>query len=307
MKNWPSLRILVALVAVLALFAAACGDDDSSGTTTTAAAATTQVTEAPTTTVEVFDVNAAVAAYAATIPEGFNAVGDITAFKDAVAASDALLIDVREPGEYVEGHLPGAINIPLRTLADNLDKVPTDRQVFIYCKSGHRAGMGLSSLGMLGYDNVSAFPPGYAGWTDAGEEVTTDEPTAEIYTIPEIPAEMLVAVGGFLSTIPEGWLSAGDVSSVKEAMGAGAQMLDVRTADEYAVGHIPEAISIPLRELGVRFDEVPTDSQVISYCKSGHRQAMSVPIIHILGNSGAKGFPGSYNSWTAANEPVDSA
>lgn len=305
MKHWPSIRILVALVAVLALLAGACGDDDSS--TTTTAAATTQATEATTTTVEAFDVNAAVTAYAASIPEGFNAIGDIEAFKDAVAASDALLIDVREPGEYEEGHLPGAINIPLRILADNLDKIPADRQVFIYCKSGHRAGMGLSSLGMLGYTNVTSFPPGYGGWTDAGEEVSTEVPTAETYAVPEIPAEMLAAVGGFLSTIPEGWLSAGDVSSVKDAMAAGAATVDVRTADEYAAGHIPDALGIPLRELGTRFSEIPADSQVISYCKSGHRQAMSVPIMHVLGNSGAKGFPGSYNAWTGANEPVETA
>jgi rhodanese-related sulfurtransferase len=306
MKNWPSVRIMVALVAVLALFAASCGDDDST-TTTTEAAATTQATEAPTTTVETFDVNAAVTAYAAAIPEGFNAVGDITAFKDAVDASGALLIDVREVAEYEEGHLPGAINIPLRTLADNLDKIPADRQVFIYCKSGHRAGMGLSSLGMLGYGNVTAFPPGYAGWTAAGEVVSTEVPTAEIYTVPEIPGEMLAAVGGFLSTIPEGWLSAGDVSTVNDAIDAGAQMLDVRTADEYAAGHIPGALGIPLREIGVRFNEIPTDAQVISYCKSGHRQAMSVPIIHVLGNSGTKGFPASYNGWTEASQPVETA
>jgi rhodanese-related sulfurtransferase len=167
--------------------------------------------------------------------------------------------------------------------------------------------MGLSSLGMLGYGNVTAFPPGYAGWTAAGEVVSTEVPTAEIHTVPEIPREMLAAVGGFLSTIPEGWLSAGDVSTVNDAIDAGAQMLDVRTADEYAAGHIPGALGIPLREIGVRFNEIPTDAQVISYCKSGHRQAMSVPIIHVLGNSGTKGFPASYNGWTEASQPVETA
>ena len=64
------------------------------------------------------------------------------------------------------------INIPLRDLAQNLDMIPTDRQVFIYSKSGWRAGIALSSLGLMGYGNVLAFPPGWNGWTEAGEPVT---------------------------------------------------------------------------------------------------------------------------------------
>ena len=91
---------------------------------------------------------------------------------------DLVILDVRTPEEYAEGHLEGAINIPLRELAQNLDMIPTDRQVFVYCKSGWRAGIALSSLGMMGYDNVLAFPPGWNGWTEAGEPVTTDVPDA---------------------------------------------------------------------------------------------------------------------------------
>lgn len=304
MKHRATARITVTIIAVLALVAASCSSD--SDTATTEATATTQATTT-TTTVETVDVVAAVNDYASTIPDGYNAVGDIVAFKDAVEASGALLIDVREPGEYEEGHLAGAVNIPLRTLTENLDKIPTDRQVFIYCKSGHRAGMGLSSLGMLGYDNVTAFPPGYAGWTAAGEPVTTDVATAETYEVPDIPDELYDAVNAFLTTIPEGWLSAGDVSKVKEAIDAGSAMLDVRTADEYAVGHIPGAENVPLREIATRYDEIPADAAVISYCKSGHRQAMSIPIMHVLGNETAKGFPASYNGWVDANEPVEAA
>ncbi len=155
-------RSLIATLLAFVLVLAACGSDDSADTTTTVApdsplasttttvaeeTTTTAPAEETTTTIELFDVQAAVAEYAANIPEGWMAVSDTTAFKDAVEASGALVIDVREEGEYAEGHIMDAINIPLRTLGDNLDKIPTDRQVFIYCKSGWRAGLGTSSLG----------------------------------------------------------------------------------------------------------------------------------------------------------------
>jgi len=303
MKNRVNARIAVTLVAVLALVVASCSSDEDTPAPTAAPTAA-PVTAAPT-TVAPFDIIGAVDAYASAIPAGFNAVGDITAFKDAVAASGALLVDVREVGEYAEGHIEGAINIPLRTLADNLNKIPSDRQVFVYCKSGYRASMALSSLGMLGYDNVLAFSPGWNGWTAAGEPVSTVTPAAEMYTVPDIPAELLAAVSGFLSTIPQGWLSAGDVTAVKDAIGAGAAVLDVRTAAEYSEGHIPNAVNVPLRELGARYDEIPTGTSLISYCKSGWRQGMSVPILHVLGISTAKGFTGSWKAWTEAAEPVE--
>ncbi len=297
-KGWG----LWVLVAALALVAAACGGDDETAETTPAETAAPTTVAAPTT----FDLVAAVDAYAAAIPEGFNAVGDITAFKDAMTAGGVLVIDVREAAEYAEGHIEGAINIPLRTLTENLDKIPTDRQVFVYCQSGHRAGMALSSLGMLGYTNVTSFPPGWAGWTEAGEAASTVEATAETFAVPDMPEAMFAAVDSFLTTIPEGWLSAGDAAKVNDAIGAGAFMLDVREPSEYAEGHVPGAMNVPLRQLAGMLDTIPTDSSVISYCKSGHRQAMSVPMLHVLGIAGAKGFPGSWQAWSAAELPVES-
>ncbi|MGI9528200.1 MAG: rhodanese-like domain-containing protein, partial [Acidimicrobiia bacterium] len=247
----------------------------------------------------------AVAEYAANIPEGWYAVSDTTAFKDAVAASDALVIDVRTPDEYAAGHIMDAVNIPLRTLGENLDKVPTDRQVFIYCKSGWRAGLATSSLGMVGYDNVLAYPPGWNGWTEAGEEINTEPIEAEVVGDPGFQPEMVEAVNGFLSTIPEGFLTAGDADTVEEAIAAGAFALDVRSPDEYAEGHIPTAENAPVRTLGVTAVEIPSDSNVIVYCKSGWRAALSVPIMHLLHNDTSKGFTGSWLAWTEADKPVE--
>ncbi len=49
---------------------------------------------------------------------------------------------------------------------------------------------------------------------------------------------------------------------------------------------------------------IPTDVQVVSYCKSGWRAALSLPVLHVLGVDNARGFSGSCAAWTAANEPV---
>ncbi|NND02886.1 MAG: hypothetical protein HKN91_08865, partial [Acidimicrobiia bacterium] len=257
-----------------------------------------------TTTMAALDINAVAADFTSTIPEGWLAVSDITAFKDAMTTANALVIDVREEGEYAEGHIEGAINIPLRSLSDNLDKIPTDRQVFVYCKSGLRAALAGSSLHMLGYDNVLIYPPSWNGWLDAGEPVSTTPTIAETFAMPDIDPELVTVADDFLNGIPEGFLSAGSVDSVKEAMTAGVALLDVRTPEEFAEGHIEGAFNISLRELTDGLDGIPTDNTVIVYCGSGHRAALAVPVLQMLGFDNTKVFSGSYKAWIAAGEPV---
>lgn len=49
------------------------------------------------------------------------------------------VIDVRTEGEFAEGHVPGALLLPVQTLSQHLDQVPADRPVLILCRTGHRA------------------------------------------------------------------------------------------------------------------------------------------------------------------------
>lgn len=294
---------LIGLTLIMAMISAGCSSGDDAATTTAPATATT-VEQATTTTAVAFDLNASVDEYLSSIPEGFYAVGDIDVFKEGVEASGALVIDVRETTEYAEGHIPGAVNIPIRTLAQNLDKVPTDRQVYVYCRTGFRAGQALSSLGMLGYDNVLSYKPGWVAWEEAGEEISTDVVEAEIVGAPEIEPVLLEAVDGFLSTIPDGYLSAGDPAKMQEATDAGAFLLDVRTAGEYADGYIEGATNLDLRDIAKGIDGVPTDANVITYCGSGHRSAMAVAALHVLAADNVTGYGGSYDSLVEGGLPV---
>ena len=296
------LRVFVAALAAMSLVVGACGDDDATETTMAATTMATTTTAATT-----FDLVGSVDEYLSGIPAGYMNVGDVTAFKDAITASGALVVDVRTEAEYADGHIDGAINIPLNSLGDNLDKIPTDRQVFVHCKSGHRAALAVSSLRMLGYDNVLAFGPGINGWTEAGESLTTVVPAAETFAVPAIPTMLVSSVGGFLSGMPEGYITAGGVDDIKTAMGTGAFLLDVRTADEYAGGFIGEAVNVPLADLAKNLDKIPTDRTVIVYCGSGYRAAVAAAALQTLGYDNVKVFTGSWKAWTSAGEPVSQA
>lgn len=105
------------------------------------------------------------------IPAGYYTITNVEGLKDRLKNPQTVLVDVREPSEYRSGHIPEAINIPLRTLTHNLDKIPSDRPVVLYCSTGYRSAMGVMTLHLLNYDNVMGFPPSFAGWKTAGEAI----------------------------------------------------------------------------------------------------------------------------------------
>lgn len=74
----------------------------------------------------------------------------------AAAHSDgAFVIDVREPTEYVEGHVPGALLVPLSTVINHVTEFPRDRRIFVICRSGNRSRGATDLLNRLGFDAVS--------------------------------------------------------------------------------------------------------------------------------------------------------
>ena len=67
-----------------------------------------------------------------------------------------VLLDVREPGEFNSGHIPGAKLMPLSTVASAAPKEIKDQgmRILVYCKAGGRAGQAVDILKQLGYTNA---------------------------------------------------------------------------------------------------------------------------------------------------------
>lgn len=89
--------------------------------------------------------------------------GDTTVVQADALPEGALLLDVREPAEMVQGALPGAVNIPLHKLRARSFELPKDRKIVVYCQQGLRGYVGERILKQLGYDaaNLSG---GYLTW-----------------------------------------------------------------------------------------------------------------------------------------------
>lgn len=69
-----------------------------------------------------------------------------------------VIIDVREPFEFVSGHVKGAINIPpakLMSGAKELDSIPKDAEIIVYCRTGSRSNVSVHILRGIGYTNIT--------------------------------------------------------------------------------------------------------------------------------------------------------
>ncbi|CAN5167762.1 rhodanese-like domain-containing protein [soil metagenome] len=69
---------------------------------------------------------------------------------------NALVIDVRSPGEYESGHVRGALNLPLDRFAQDIGRLAPDKSVpvMLYCLSGGRSGGACRLMQQLGYQQV---------------------------------------------------------------------------------------------------------------------------------------------------------
>jgi rhodanese-related sulfurtransferase len=91
----------------------------------------------------------------------------------ALREAGAFILDVREPEEWAESHIPGATLIPLGELALRVNEVPKDREIVVVCRSGNRSQQGRDILLEAGFKQVTSMAGGIKQWTAAGFETVS--------------------------------------------------------------------------------------------------------------------------------------
>jgi rhodanese-related sulfurtransferase len=82
------------------------------------------------------------------------------------AGENIMLLDVRQPEEYAEQHIPNSILIPLGELPDRVDELEDyrDKEIVVICRSGNRSGQACMFLTMSGFANVVNMRGGMLSW-----------------------------------------------------------------------------------------------------------------------------------------------
>jgi rhodanese-related sulfurtransferase len=93
---------------------------------------------------------------------------DVATAQRMIANREVRVIDVREPGEYAEGHLPGVKLIPLNTLMAQPHKYLTEDNVLFVCQMGSRSAVACEMAAAVGLEHIYNLEGGTSAWTKAG-------------------------------------------------------------------------------------------------------------------------------------------
>jgi len=158
-------RGLVAGLVGVTLLLAACGGDEPAGD---AADAVPVATDDATGSNDADSSSGTTTTGISTI-----SVGDAAALTDDPPA-DLVVLDVRTPEEYAEGHLDGAVLVDFydADFADQLAALDPDVPYLVYCRSGNRSGQTLSTMEQLGFSSAVDVDGGIVAWAGAGLPIT---------------------------------------------------------------------------------------------------------------------------------------
>lgn len=225
---------------------------------------------------------------------------------------NVVVIDARPAGDYMKTHIDGAINVDVSTLSTSKpvegtlksanelasifgkNGVSDNSKIVIYCKTGVSAGLMYWILKYIGADNVSILDGQMDAWFAARKPITkTAKKLAPTTFKAQVNSAIIV-----------------DKAQVKAKMNS-AVLVDSRKKEEYAAGHIGNAVNIPSDLMSAKnklkpaaalqqlFVNVPKTKEVILYCKTGATAGFVYFVMKsVLKYPNVKVYEGAYLDWT---------
>jgi rhodanese-related sulfurtransferase len=91
--------------------------------------------------------------------------------KEKIDNGDVQIVDVRTPGEYAGGHVPGAINIPHMSVVSRKAELAGDKELVMICQMGQRSALACEFAASLGFKDLFNVEGGTEAWIKAGYQV----------------------------------------------------------------------------------------------------------------------------------------
>ncbi|QSX09389.1 rhodanese-like domain-containing protein [Alkalibacter rhizosphaerae] len=288
-------RLLVLLLALMMIVTfAACGSNGDAGDNGDNGDAGDNGDNGDNGAVETNVVEDAAMAYFAEMPDDVYKIAQDAFVEKVKAGEDMVVLDIRQPDVYGEGHIKGAVNVPWGAdIAANLSKIPSGKTVYVYCYTGQTAGQAVATLNVAGFDAKSV----NLGWNLGISKVegVADVTVTEAATLdgnttidPDIQAAMdeyyngLADVAG--TTYANYKISEDDAKAALDAKDESVVFLSIRKAEDFAKGHIETATNIPFgKGMQESFNTLPMDKTIVVYCYTGQTAGQATAILRLLG------------------------
>lgn len=189
----------------------------------------------------------------------------------------ATIVDARPAKSYAAAHIPGTINIPFNKSFVNWSGALIDpaRDIIVIAESSANANKIARELSKIGLGRIRGWfaPAVIDRWRESGSPLET--------------------------------ISQVSVRDVHDNPNAGTTIIDVRAPYEWAEGHIPGAIHIPLAELpGKAAELAAAGNPVAVHCKGGGRSSIAASILRAKGVASVSNISEGFDGWKAAGFPA---
>ncbi len=225
--------------------------------------------------------------------ESSNIIPSEDVFAMIDSEEDMVVLDIRQPDVYAEGHIQGAVNIPWNAeFGQHVESLPMDKPIYLYCYTGQTAGQATAVLRMAGYDVQSikyGFVLGVSNTEGHEAYLETEANELPAEAVSEMAPAMKARVVKYFeemasADIKNNIISSEAANALLEAGDESVYFLSIRQAEDYAKGHIPTAANIPWgKDMHLEFNTLPTDKTVIVNCYSGQTAGQAVAVMRFLG------------------------
>ncbi len=219
---------------------------------------------------------------------------------------DYFVVDMRGADDYAGGHFPGAVHIPYNQMADQMDRLPAEKTILVYCFTGQTSGQAIAAMQLMGFDAISLQGGMNFGW--AALELDDDLLETEGTDLPEASnewneeQEILIVEIHKHFTQGTNYIVRPD-DELLEALEGDVAVLDIRNDEVFEEGHIENAFLIPFAEIGERMDEIPNDKPVYVTCFSGQTAGQAILNLRLNGIEAYSIYRGM-RGWTGEEMPV---
>jgi len=277
---------------------------------------------AGTTTTAAVSVGDAAEAYFSEGPRTMAAADLYENLNDGDPENDPTIISLRSAEDYAGGHIPGAVNVSVKELftTETLSKIPPDKDVVLVCYTGQTAGQATAGMNMLGYDAYSLLF-GMSSWTPDPDvfakrfnpEVHTGDYTidTEAYELegsygppPPLASTVAAAAEAYFGEGPRTMAAADLYENLNDGDPENdPTIICLRSAEDYAKGHIPGAVNVSVKELfsEANLAAIPPEKDVVLVCYTGQTAGQATAGLNMLGYE-AYSLLFGMSSWTTDPE-----
>ena len=208
---------------------------------------------------------------------GFSPSVTVSELDELVAQKSVIFVDVRDYFTFENNHIKGAVHMPLEIVSGNAGQLPKDKLIVIIDDTGKKGHQALRTLKGMGFSDVINISGGFISLQRYARTLRFKNLRVEL-----LPVES--------KDIKEEKKEESPKSSSETKSNDGPIIVDVRTAGEFRMGAVPDAINIPLDEIEKRYVELGKNPSrdITVYCASGARSAYAQMFLQQIGYSNVK-------------------